>query len=1073
MRFSAAIPVFLVLALHHATALSQAVIADSWVDSMVRTKAAYQEQRGEARFSPFRSAVLHGGDAPAAIDLDITGLDTLCLEATVGGDTHNYDQAIWGEPELIRADGTHERLTNLQPASVNVGWGQLLTGHNHQDKPLRAGGQTFAFGFWAHAPSKLVFALDGAFVRFTARVGVDDAAGNNGSAGFLVGAGEDVLDALWAELEQAYPADSALFLSAMGQGPHLRWFTTSRGSAVLLRTAREMLDALGGYGAPLREPIAALDDAGKDAPESDCMRLLIEAARKREELQQFRQQFTLFDETALRLAIEDLGQTFPDTYPATAFLTRLDEVARDIAQVRAGLAAGNPEAVRTSQSLLEMARVTLMANPLLDFDQLLLLRRSADSPELGLPANWQGNCALPGGEYKNDIALLSPVSPEGHLESLYRPLTPRFVGDLDLHFDGDKLLFSMPGAQSRFQIWEIHTDGTGLRQVTLGEERDIDNYDACYLPDERIIYGSTACYTGIPCVFGGSYVANLHIMNPDGTGSRQLCVDQDHNWCPTPLNNGRVLYLRWEYSDLPHSNTRILFHMNPDGTNQAEFMNSNSYWPNGVFYARAVPNHPTKVVGVVTGHHGVRRMGELLLFDPAKGRDENAGVIQRIPGRGKPVEPIIRDQLVNDSWPKFLHPYPLSDKYFLVSCKPSPDARWGIYLVDVFDNMLLLHESPGNVLFEPIPVRPTPRPPVIPDRVDTQRKDAVVYLADVYAGPGLDGIPRGTVKDLRVFTYTFSHRHTGGLLGTIGLDGPWDIKRVLGTVPVEEDGSALFRVPASTPIAVQPLDGEGKALQLMRSWFTAMPGEVLSCVGCHEKQSMPPPAQDTLASRREPSEIAPWHGPLRGFSFAREVQPVLDRHCAACHQGETPPDLRGDVAVTDWKSDISGHASPDQGGKFSLAYAELQRYVRRPGIESDDHMLTPMEFHADTTELVQTLAKGHYGVSLDAEAWDRLITWIDLNVPFHGSWTEILGETFIKPIAERRRELRLKYTGMDDDTEWLPPLPKRSTPSCRRCRRYRSHMPKHRVVGPCLKKRPRRHKRNSVRPGKRSTWAMA
>jgi formylglycine-generating enzyme required for sulfatase activity len=1016
------IGVMLVAATLSVSGETPAELRDTWAESMVSVKAAYQAQQARDEFKPYRSRRLRGGDAPKRIDIDIAGANTLCLEATVGGDSYDFDQAIWGEPELVKADGTRVPLTSLTPESVSVGWGQLLTDHNHQDKPLQVAGETFAFGYWAHAPSKLVFSLGAAYTRFTASVGIDNAAGGNGSAQFLVGPGENGLDALWMAISEAFPAESSWFLASAGEGPHFQWFSAEGGAEILRAITLAAVEELGAYDPALRQRFDALAAVG-DASEGDWLQTFAQAAQKREELRRLRQQFTLFDATALRLAIEDLAHTFPEVYNAAPYLARLDVLAADLDELRAGLAAGAPEAVAASQALVLLKREALLANPLTNIDQLLLVRRSETSPSLGLPANWQGNCSLPGGDFVNDIAMLSPVSPEGALQTIYRPETPKFVGDVDLHFDADRLLFSMPDDFGRYQIWEMHIDGTRLRQVTLGEERDVDNYDACYLPDERIMYGSTACYVGIPCVFGGSAVANLHIMHADGSGSRQLCVDQDHNWCPTMLNNGRVLYSRWEYADLPHSNTRILFHMNPDGTGQAEYMHSNSYWPNGVFYAKAIPEHPTKVVGIVTGHHGVARMGELVVFDPALGRGENSGAIQRIPERGKPVDATIRDQLVDASWPKFLHPYPLSDTYFLAACKPNPESRWGIYLVDAFDNLLLIHEEPGSVLFEPVPLRKTPRPPVIPDRVDTTRQDATVYLANVYEGPGLDGIPQGTVKELRVFTYTFSHRGTGGLLGTIGMDGPWDIKRVLGTVPVEADGSALFRVPAYTPIAVHPLDAEGKSLQHMRSWFTAMPGEVLSCVGCHEQQSMPPPAQESLAALREPSDIAPWFGPPRGFSFAREVQPVLDQHCVGCHNGETPPDLRGHEQITDWSSKISGHADPRYGGQFSVAYAELHRYVRRPGIESDNHLLTPMDFHADTTELVQILAKGHYGVALDEEGWDRLVTWIDLNAPYHGAWTEIVGEQQVKPIAERRRELRKKYTGMDDDTEWLPPMP--------------------------------------------------
>jgi len=497
-----------------------------------------------------------------------------------------------------------------------------------------------------------------------------------------------------------------------------------------------------------------------------------------------------------------------------------------------------------------------------------------------------------------------------------------------------------------------------------------------------------------------------------------------------------VLYQRWEYTDTPHSNTRILFHMNPDGTSQMEYYGSNSYWPNSIFYAKAIPDHPTKVVGIVTGHHGVARMGELVVFDPGIDRHEASGVVQRIPGFGRKVEPIIKDQLVNESWPKFLHPCPLSEKYFLVSAKPTPNSLWGIYLVDVFDNLLLLKEQPGYALLEPIALKRTRKPPSIPDKVDPTTQEAQIYLVDVYVGPGLQGVPRGSVTKLRVFSYNYSYRGMGGLLGTVGMDGPWDIKRIVGTVPVEKDGSASFIIPANTPISVQPLDAEGKALQVMRSWMTAMPGEVLSCVGCHEHQNTSPPLRRTMAARRRPSRIEPWYGPARGFSFKREVQPVVDKYCLGCHDPDSPqgqqlaageqiPDLRGTVFIDDWSSVTPGNAGPNGGTSFSVSYASLHRYVRRPGIESDYHLLTPMDFHADTTELVQILAKGHHGVELDAESWDRIVTWIDLNAPYHGYWHEIVGEK-ARTLASRQAELRAQYGGTSENLEVVPktsPMP--------------------------------------------------
>jgi formylglycine-generating enzyme required for sulfatase activity len=731
------------------------------------------------------------------------------------------------------------------------------------------------------------------------------------------------------------------------------------------------------------------------------------------------------DTAALRRAIVDLMETFGSAYPRGGeYLKQLDGL-----ESQAESSTNNSAEVSRAhtESLVALRRQALLIdNPLLDFDQLLLIKRAANAPSLGLPRNWESNSSLPHKGYDDEIAIHALAAADNdednELTTLFKPADGRFVGDLDLHFDAERMLFSMPADQGRWQVFEIGADGSGLRQLT-GEQPDVDSYDACYLPSGKIIFTSTACFIGVPCVYGSSHVANLYVMDGDGQQIRQLCFDQEHDWCPTVMNDGRVMYTRWEYTDTPHSNTRLLFQMNPDGTEQAEFYGSNSYWPNSFFYTRPIPGHPTKVVSVIGGHHDNPRMGELVIFDPAKSRREADGAVQRIPGYGQKVESIIRDGLTNNSWPKFLHPYPLSEKHFLVSCKPTPQSLWGIYLVDTFDNMVLIKELPDHALLEPTPLRKTPAPPIIGEKVDLAKTDATIYISDIYAGDGLKGIPRGTVKSLRVFTYHFAYQNMGGLLGVIGMDGPWDIKRVIGTAPVHEDGSAKFLVPANTPISIQPLDEEGKAVQLMRSWTTAMPGEVVSCVGCHASRSAAPQARETLAQWRPTSTIKPWHGPTRGFSYAREVQPVIDKHCVGCHNGEPDssgaqiPDLRGTEMIKDWSSITPGNGGA-HAGKFSVGYAELHRFVRRPGIESDYHMLEPMEYHADTTELIQILKQGHHNVKLDAEAWDRLITWIDLNCPYHGTWGEELDDPGRQ--RDRRRELLKLYGGIDEDPEAVP-----------------------------------------------------
>lgn len=756
---------------------------------------------------------------------------------------------------------------------------------------------------------------------------------------------------------------------------------------------------------------------------------------------------------SLKSVVLDLATEFPDQY--TRRETYLQEIAayeKAYPDIVAGVQQGQPDAIQRFEEVLAWKRRLLLDNPLLDFDHLLVIRRKPlDDPRrvtgdaendkglgkfLGIPqqSSWQLHTMPEVTGWENDIAVLSDLRHIVSLKSLYRPKGGALVNEMDLHFDAEHLMFSQPDANKKWQIYEINIDGTALKQLSPRDQTDVHNLDSCYLPNDKIAYISTAPFQGVPCNASVN-VGMMYSMDRSGKNIRQLCFDQDHNYCPTVMPDGRILYLRWEYTDIPHVWARYLFTMNPDGTGQREYYGSGGYWPNSIFFARPIPGHPTKVAGIVTGHH-VGRVGELIVLDPARGRNATRGVVQRIPSRGQTVQPLIQDKLALNSWPKCLHPWPLSEKYFLVSCKPTPNALWGIYLVDTFDNIQLIKEVEGYALLEPIPIQKMPRPAVIPDRVDLTRQDAIVYIEDLYKGPGLTDVPRGTVEKLRLFTYHFAYRKVAGINHRVGADGPWEPKRVLGTVPVETDGSAMFRVPANTPISIQPIDSQGNALQLMRSWMTAMPGEIVSCVGCHEKQNAIPLTQKTIAANQAPAEITPWKGPVRGFSFAREVQPVLDTYCISCHNEDTHrvhanvPDLRGDqgkfavVKNSDPRVIYASDTSREElfgkyGGIFEPSYIELRRLVRVGGFESDIRALAPGEFHTNTSELFQMLKKGHHGVTLNADAWERLATWIDLNAPCHGTWGDIVGAEKTKNDRRRRQELQVLYAGIHEDPEMV------------------------------------------------------
>jgi len=732
----------------------------------------------------------------------------------------------------------------------------------------------------------------------------------------------------------------------------------------------------------------------------------------------------------LRLAIQDLTRTFGAKYAkGKEYLAQLDALEK---------AAKRPAGER-ARELRKLQREALLANPLLGFSRLLLVTRKCRNPrDPGFPTNHECNSSLRRNGYDNEIAILSPVGPGGKLRTLFRPKDGGYVGEVDLHWDADRLLFAKSD-RVNWKIWEIGTDGTGLRQVSQ-MPNDVDAFDPCYLPDGRIVFGCTASYQSVPCWHGQKWVSNLYVMNADGSGVRQLCFDQDHNFHPCVRNDGQVLYHRWDYTGISHIFFRQLMVMNPDGTGQRAIYGSNSWYPNSLYFPREIPGHPGKIICILSGYHGVHRMGQLVLLDTSRGAYEADGIVRRISGRGDPIRPMIRDNLVDGDWPKFLHPYPLRDpstslragNYFLVSCWMGGKSSWGIYLADVFDNLVLVREEPGYALLEPVPLMKQPKPPIMVDRVDLTRSDGVVYLHNVYAGPGLEGVPRGTVTSLRVLAYHFGYRHLAGP-DKIGYGGPWEAMRILGTVPLEADGSAVFRVPANTPLAVQALDAEGKAVQLMRSWFTLMPGEHLSCIGCHERVRDAVPSQVAVAARKPPGEVRPWYGPARGFDFEREVQPVLDKHCVSCHNGQHKgrPDLRSEREAKGYRGKrISGlgvgRMHPKMRRKtngfirYTPAYDALLPYIRRVSVEDDVSLLVPGEYHADTSELIQMLRKGHQGVRLDREAWDRLVTWIDLNAPCHGTWGDVY--PFPTNAHQRRMELRKLYGGPAEDPEAIPEI---------------------------------------------------
>lgn len=709
---------------------------------------------------------------------------------------------------------------------------------------------------------------------------------------------------------------------------------------------------------------------------------------------------------AIRLAYEDMKRI--EGFDAVKYLPILTELEQQVKQGFGNIYSGDEAVLVNAEKAVANKRAILLANPLLNGDKILTVRyqlgnrdRRAMAPELGTQSNnWSNQESARRKGFNADIVELSNLRDEVQIRTIYKPDNTSSIADLKLHWDGDRAMFTQTMSDNRWNVFEVKLNNGDCKKLIDNPEPDLEFYDGTYLPDGRIIANSNIGYQGVPCVNGSDPVGNMVLYTPQSKNLRRLTFDQDANWNPVIMNNGRVMYTRWEYTDLTHYYTRIVMNMNPDGTEQKALYGSGSMFPNSTFDVQPLPGYASAFVGIISGHHGVARSGRLILFDPAKARKGAAGMLQEIPHRNRPIVEEVKDRLVDGVWPQFIKPSPLNDTYFLVAAKLDKNDLWGIYLVDKFDNVTCLHKMEGEGYISPIAVRKTVTPPAIPDRVKLDDKQATVFIQDIYEGEGLKGIPRGTVKSLRLHAYEYAYVQTQSDHNWHGIQSGWDIKRMLGTVPVEEDGSVIFKIPANTPVSIQPLDKDGVAVQWMRSWLTGQPGEIVSCVGCHEDQNQIVIPKRVIASQKAPHALTPPEGGTRSFTFDLEVQPILDRACIACHNGEGKAfDLRGG------KKDGKG---------YGTSYLNLHPYVHRQGGEGDMVVLYPYEYHPNTSELVRLLKKGHYNVQLTDAEWRKIYNWIDYNAPDKGYFNANVLKSF--PYQgydqiERRKQLTDKYAG--------------------------------------------------------------
>lgn len=979
--------------------------ADTWIDASIKAKTELQTQLQKANMPVISTWKKHKEKAePFAVDLK--GVDKLVLITAGGPDGTDYDQAVWGNARLIKADGTAVWLDEVPFEYGVAGWAKPKMNINAYDHEIFIAGKEYKHGVFCHANGTLVYPVKGEYVRFEAEVGIDDTS-SGGSVYFQ--ALNVVPKFVGDELIAKYPEQIGM-LGAMMDGLDT-WLITPDASV-----EKQAVDAMigklkdGSYYKSVVQQIANEKDVNTQ------IRKYLELFEKLQDVYALQGDLEWLNIDAIKLAFADMSKQ--KGFDAAKYQPMLDELVKLQQKGFSGIYKGDEQAMADARKALENKKAILVGNPLLDADKIVAVRyklgsraRQAMAPDLGTQANnWSNQESARRSGFNAEIIELTNLRGDMQMKSIFKPIVAdASIADLRMHWNADRVMFTtlMGENDKRWNVYEVKLDGTGCKKLVENEEPDLEFYDGTYLPDGRIIANSNIGYQGVPCVSGDDPVGNMVLYTPQTKNLRRLTFDQDANWNPVVMNNGRVMYTRWEYTDLTHYYSRIVMHMNPDGTENKALYGSGSMFPNSTFDIQPLPGHGSAFVGIISGHHGVARSGRLIIFDPTKGRKNVQGMVQEIPHRNRPIQELIKDELVNGVWPQFVKPTPLNDKYFLVAAKLNPQSLWGLYLVDIYDNVTCLMQAEGEGYISPILVKETKTPPAIPDRVKLNEKEATIFIQDIYEGEGLRGIPRGTVKELRLHAYEYAYVKTRSDHNWHGIQSGWDIKRLLGTVPVEEDGSAIFKVPANTPISIQPIDKDGVAVQWMRSWVTGQPGEVVSCIGCHEDQNQIPIPKRVMASQKAAAPLKAPEGGVRSFTFDLEIQPILDRACIACHNGEGKAfDLRGG------KKDKLG---------YGTSYLNIHPYVHRQGGEGDMVVLQPYEYHPNTSELVRILKKGHHNVKLTDAEWLKLYNWIDYNAPDKGYFdANVLGKEIIPyqgfDQIERRKELTDKYAnGMGVD----------------------------------------------------------
>lgn len=533
------------------------------------------------------------------------------------------------------------------------------------------------------------------------------------------------------------------------------------------------------------------------------------------------------------------------------------------------------------------------------------------------------------------------------------------IRDPHVHYSGSKILFSWrKGGTNYYHLWEINADGTGLKQITDGPWDDIE---PMYTPDDDIIFVSSRCKRWVPCYI--VQVGTLHRCNGDGTGIRTLSANVEWDNAPCMLDNGLVMYTRWEYVDRGEQGWHHLWVMFPDGTEQRAYY-GNMHGGGTFIDARPIPGS-SKIAMIHAQHTSVERGGHVSIVDPGYGPD------------ALEAETVIAEGEVHGGF--YRDVFPLSEDEFLVV------DTTGLLTMNSSGSTRELYrlssDLDGAWIHEPRVLKSRDREPVLASKVDLNQPRGELVLQDVYIGRNMEGVNRGDIKKLLVFEIlpTATAVERGGAF-PVTRSASWFIKRQLGTIPVEADGSANMKLPANRALQFVALDENNRSVKWMQSFTTVMPGEKTACIGCHEKRTMAPPAMPARAALAHPA-VAPTlvPGVPEIFDYPRDIQPILDKNCGECHGADS---CKGGVLLTgDW----SDH--------FTHGYLMLWEKQQLLGIPSNWHdkkfgksNWPPRALGSSACELMDKLTGAHHDVVASPEDLLTISTWLEASATHTGTY---------------------------------------------------------------------------------------